>query len=374
MVNGNAISIVQNLIYGNTAGTAGGGIYLGNSSNNLILVNNTIVGNTISRNVNISGAYVDGSQIAFNGSVTGTAFFNNVVVAGDTYSAIACNPDYQYLSPSPLQIEHSNVVNFSGPAFGGWCGVPPTTTNAMLTQDPKFALTGTEPFRPRSGSPELDSGTNSAPSLPDVDINGASRIQNGIVEMGAYEGSSVVAQSGVPRVLLAVTPASLSIPVEQLGSSTITVTPSGGYIGTVSLSCSNPPGNMICTLDPATLAVAGDNTRVTSTLSIRVLFANSVTQPMYSNSRVGAMSIPYWSIAGIVCLPLFRRKRFRNALMIVPLLSISIMLVSCGGGSPGSSPPPPPNQNSVVVAVTATARGNLATSTQTLNVTVTVRK
>ena len=98
-VNG-SVSLYQNLIYNNVSGVAGGGVYLGMASGingatgpvNVIVTNNTIYGNTIVLNPKVEDAWVDGSQVALPGYVSQLGFFNNLVIANDSYSAIACWP------------------------------------------------------------------------------------------------------------------------------------------------------------------------------------------------------------------------------------------------------------------------------------------
>ena len=62
----------------------------------------------------------------------------------------------------------------------------------VLFVDPYGAdgILGTEDdnFRPVSGSPMIDSGTNETePSLPTADLDGNPRILNDVVDIGAYE-------------------------------------------------------------------------------------------------------------------------------------------------------------------------------------------
>ncbi|WP_263382071.1 NHL domain-containing protein [Granulicella arctica] len=58
-----------------------------------------------------------------------------------------------------------------------------------------------------------------------------------------------------PMFSLSASPASLSIASGQVGSTTITLTPSPGYTGTVTLSCGTLPSDVICTFNASTIAV-----------------------------------------------------------------------------------------------------------------------
>lgn len=198
--NGSA-SLYQNLIYNNVSGVAGGGVYLSLSSQingatgplNVFITNNTIYGNTISVNPLIIGAWVDGSQVALPGYVSQFGFFNNLVIANDSYAAIACWPTYQYLSGAPPVVVNSDVINSAGPTYGGWCTSPAGTGN--ISVDPKFKNPAGGDFHLQAGSPAIDTGFNAAPGLLATDLDGNPRIQNAtgasepVVDMGAYEAT-----------------------------------------------------------------------------------------------------------------------------------------------------------------------------------------
>jgi len=202
LVNGDRVSIFQNLIYDNVSGTAGGGIYLGLVSEvggatgplNLLITNNTIYGNTIQLNTLIQDAWVDGSQIAFSGYVSQVGMFNNIIIGADKYGAIACWSVYQYLSGAPPVVVNSDVMNTAGPAYSGWC-TSPAGAVGNISADPKFVNAANGDFHLAPGSPAIDSGFNAAPGLQPKDLDGNPRIRNAtgtaipIVDMGVYEAA-----------------------------------------------------------------------------------------------------------------------------------------------------------------------------------------
>lgn len=59
--------------------------------------------------------------------------------------------------------------------------------SGMIESDPLFAAPSAADFHLTTGSPCLDSGDNAAPSLPEFDFEGDSRITSGTVDMGADE-------------------------------------------------------------------------------------------------------------------------------------------------------------------------------------------
>jgi parallel beta-helix repeat protein len=220
-VNG-SVSLYQNLIYNNVSGVAGGGVYLdmGSQANgatgplNVFVTNNTIYGNIISANPNIQGAWVDGSQVALPGYVSQLGFFNNLIIANDSYSAIACWPTYQYLSGTPPVVMNSDVINTGGAAYGGWCTSPAENTG-NISADPRFNNPSNDDFHLRAGSPAIDTGFNAAPGLLAVDFAGNPRIQNAtgasepVVDMGAYEATGAPESRSTSQATLTAQPATV---------------------------------------------------------------------------------------------------------------------------------------------------------------------
>ena len=217
-VNG-SVSLYQNLIYNNVSGVAGGGVYLGMASGingatgpvNVIVTNNTIYGNTIVLNPKVEDAWVDGSQVALPGYVSQLGFFNNLVIANDSYSAIACWPIYQYLSGAPPVVLNSDVRNTGGAAYGGWCTSPAGNTG-NISADPKFNNPSNGDFHLQAGSPAIDTGFNAVPGLLGTDFDGNPRIQNAtgasepVVDMGAYEATGAPESRSTSQTTLTAQP------------------------------------------------------------------------------------------------------------------------------------------------------------------------
>jgi len=196
------ISLYQNLIYNNVSGVAGGGVYLNAPSEvdgatgplNAFVTNNTIYGNTINWNPLLPDDWVDGSQVALPGYVSQLGFFNNLIIANDSYSAFACWATYQYLSGAPPVVVNNDVRNTGGATYGGWCTSPAGNTG-NISADPKLKNPSVGDFHLLAGSPAIDSGFNAAPGALATDLDGNPRIQNAtgasepVVDMGAYEAS-----------------------------------------------------------------------------------------------------------------------------------------------------------------------------------------
>jgi hypothetical protein len=146
------------------------------------------------------------------------------------------------------------------------------------------------------------------------------------------------------------------------GTSTISVTPSGGFTGNVALSCtSSNSAAVTCSLNPTTANVTGTSA-VTSTLSIN------------ASSNSGALDRPLdklFTIGGGAALALLvffgipaRRRSWRAILGVVlfgAIIGIGIGCGSSGGGSGSAS-------------YTVTVTGTSGSTSQSTTVSITVNK
>jgi hypothetical protein len=176
MYNNNSSPTLRNLIFSGNAANSGGGMANLNSSNPN-LINVTFSGNTAS-----SG----GGMANFNGSnptLTNVIIWNSV---GGSIIDSFSTPDVTY---SNIQGGYSGTTNISAdPLFVDADG----PDNIVGTLDDNLRL--------QSNSPSIDTGNNAAvPTGVTTDLEGKPRIQNGIVDMGAYE------YDGTPPTVVSIT-------------------------------------------------------------------------------------------------------------------------------------------------------------------------
>ncbi len=128
----------------------------------------------------------------------------------------------------------------------------------------------------------------------------------------------------------------------------ITVTPSGGFTGTVSLSCSGLPQGASCSFSPASVAVTGGAVSTTVTITtaapvaqLRQPVPNAPCSPWLPSGIVlAAMLPPLRTIRG-------RRHRGVGFGRISCLILLSAMfLAACGGSSTPQSSGSPPSSSS----------------------------
>jgi subtilase family serine protease len=121
-------------------------------------------------------------------------------------------------------------------------------------------------------------------------------------------------------------------------TSTITITPSGGFTGAVTLSCTITP---IAASDPATCSVP-------TSVTITDTTAQTVTLTATTTAASSALNRPpqlFWPAAGggtLALVLLFgipgKRRKWRTMLgMFALLVAITSVVLACGGGSSGGS-------------------------------------
>ncbi|MFO0753327.1 MAG: choice-of-anchor Q domain-containing protein [Thermodesulfovibrionales bacterium] len=137
------LDIVNNTITGNTSSSEGGGVhlYLYDKRSPSNLYNNIIWGNTAAQGGDIS------INVALNGTIN--AYNNNF---------------------DPAKVSGSF-----------------TTQGNNINADPLFVNAASGDYHLLAGSPSIDSGNGSAPSLPSTDLEGNARVLGMGVDMGAYE-------------------------------------------------------------------------------------------------------------------------------------------------------------------------------------------
>jgi hypothetical protein len=171
------------------------------------------------------------------------------------------------------------------------------------------------------------------------------------------------------------------------GVSNITVTPSGGFTGSVQVTCAGtglPPG-VSCTPNPLTIAVTG-TAPVSSALTILVaapsttLSASKISRQQYPLFAAASVIPPtnsnpanltaWWTLSagsglGSILLLLFpglrQRKQLRAALGLALLCVLSFTL-GCGGGSTGGSGSSGATQAATHTTLTVTTAKQASTS------------
>jgi hypothetical protein len=175
-----------------------------------------------------------------------------------------------------------------------------------------------------------------------------------------------------PDFTLTALPVSATVAAGQSTSATLTITPSGGYAGTVSFSCGGLPEGAACTFSPASVSPSG-NAAATTTLTVTTTAHSSA---LLQNNKIPD-SRPVQTIAWVgAFLLLFSPKRisrFNRRLLglwlLVPVTA-SLMGGCSGSSSAGSGNSGTPKGTQTITVTAADAHNSLS---HTVNFQITVQ-
>ena len=275
--NGGTLTVSGSTVSGNSASYAGGGIY--NDGGTVTVTNSTLSGN--------SAPTDQGGGL---NNQAGTVTLNNSIVAGST-------------SGGDCVRSISGIVNAQNSLIGDGLSCVTTDLGGNLTGDPSLgALTGSPAYYPlNSDSSAINQGSNSLiPVGVTTDEAGNTRIQQGTVDMGAYESPDTtpvkalafVQQPTDANVNATITPAvtvqlldvrgALVSTASDSVSLSISTNPGGGNLGgTASVSAVNG----VATFSDLSINAAGDG----YTLDASVIGLTNVTSDPFN---ITAVSIP----------------------------------------------------------------------------------
>ncbi len=182
-----------------------------------------------------------------------------------------------------------------------------------------------------------------------------------------------------PAFTLAADPATLTLKAGQTGQIKITLTPVGGYTGSLTFACGGLPAQSSCSFSPATLSADGSNAAVSTIMTITTAGSSSGTVTRLTPDTPGtgsAQTLLCWLPGGLLGLVLYwQRKRIspaaKRTLWMVLLVAAAFGAAACG--TPGSKTPPPtqttPAGNSTVTINASASGSNMQSLTISLTIT-----
>lgn len=295
-------------------------------------------------------------------SSTSSVLSEVVTLAADSTALIS--------SVNPAGIGQSVTFTATITSTSGGAAAAPTGT--VTFSDGSTSL-GTTPVTSRVATFSTSSlalGNHSITARYSGDANFAATSSSGLTQ-------AVVA----PDFTLGATPPSASVNPGSSAQYTLTVTPSNGYNGTVTFTCSSAlPTKTTCSFSPTSTSPT-NNTYAPVTLTLGTTAATaSLAIPVRPNSRPSAPSL--WASLGSfgafgLLLAGIGRKRSRRKMAIVPgmvLILTTFALVGCGGNSSTPNNPGTPGTPAGNYTVTVTAAGTgTGSPTHTMNVTLVVQ-
>lgn len=218
------------------------------------------------------------------------------------------------------------------------------------------------------GTATLSSGTASlnTSSLP-AGTDTITASYSGDANFTSSSSSAVSITIIAPDFSISINPTSLSVNQGATGTTTLTITPIGGFAQSLQLTCAGLPANSSCTFNPASVTPNG-SAAVTTTLTVATN-VESAALALPGNSQWLALAVflfvpglGYWRKRANFSR---RAQHFASTLLVLGAFSLCLALSACGGGGSGgggnggggSGPVTPVGTSAVTVTAASSAAG-----------------
>ncbi len=326
-----------------------------------------------------AGAVVASGPLDATGAVSAT--FSGASVGASPYSITAVYAGDTTFNPSTSTAQ-------ALPIIASAISTTTTVTSSSLSANPGASVTFTAAVTPAvatygtptgtvtflDGSTTLGTGalTNGSATYTSSTLtSGTHPITASYAASGVFAGSTsaVITQTiATPTFTASASPNPLTISRGASGTTSITVTPAGGYTGALALACGALPAHLSCSFTPASLTLSGSGTVQTSTLTIATN-ASSSSAALLIPSLPGALETHRIfsallfcpTLGGLFLAGLRRRKQVHRNLglfMLLLMLSAGAMfgITGCGGSSSNAT------AGTYTVPVTVTPSSGSATT------------
>ena len=267
----------------------------------------------------------------------------------------------------------ATTTKLSSSAASAVSGTSLTFSAAVSAASGSATPTGTVTFL--DGATTLGTGT--------LDATGTATYATSALAVGAHSITAVYAgasgfaasTSSAVSVTISAVPASFSLGLSPAtgtvssGSSattTITVTPAGGFSQAVSLACSGAPQGATCTISPASITAGG---RAAATATMTINAASAMNRPRIPGSPRGTAALAFLGGGAFLSFASLRRRRGKlwgmQLCFALVLLGVTVF-TGCGGGSSGSGG----NTGGGTYTLTVTGTSGSLTKTATYSLTV----
>ena len=342
---------------------------------------------------------------AFSGTVTGAvgsdSFSESFTTSATATSGIGSYP----IVPS---VTGTHLTNYTLTSVNGTLTVTPATTATTLTAPGSAAYgasvtltatvastwgtpVGTVTFY--TGSSLLGMGTLngsgvatlSTAALP-AGANTATAVYVAAGNFAASTSAAVTVTISAPPLgtaagyTLAANPSSLTVKQGAAANTMLTFTPTGGYSGTIALSCSNLPSNASCVFAQNQVTLSGNNQSVNLGLTIQTTMQTTAKQAPSNTPEApftpALLALAFWWPGGLTGLAVFARKRkpgktplpSQICLLVVCTLAFAAGLSGCGMTGYVAHVASPTSAQVTVVATGTSATAVPQTLTLTLNI------
>ena len=353
----------------------------------------TVVSKTGAGTLSGTITFLDGSTSIGSGSITNGAFsVSTSMLAAGSHTLTASYGGNANFAPAAsasvivtVRAAAATTTTLSSSAASASVASSVTFTAAIASAATTGSPTGSVQFM--DGTTALGTGSVNAGSASfttsalTAGTHSITAIYSGDPLFLASTSSAFNQMILTPALSITASPTPLTIKSGQAGNLTLTLTPSGGFTGTVNFTCGTLPKDVSCVFNPATLTFTASSGPATDTLTIGTSQKQAVlATPKFFGDRgpaVGDTSLSLGVLLGIpgsglALLGYCRRKRWPSPLKRLVMLAFLAfgwgalgVLSGCGSSTSYSDATP----GTYTIPLTVTPTGG---SAQTLNVSVVI--
>lgn len=239
---------------------------------------------------------------------------------------------------------NGNQLNFTSGPFGSFVYLRADVAGKSGYGVPTGTVTFTDTFGaiPGGSTFTLNSQGNTA------NPNGVTIFDTGTHTISAnYSGDPSFSASSTtqsqtftitPGFYAAISSAQSTVVISAPGSSgqsSVSVSNSTGFSGTISLACSGLPSEASCTFSPS--SVAANGTAATATVAINVTTTAPTTAALQPSRRPFLLAHWMMGVGLLASVVLVGGQRRHRGIMLLMLLALVIVIPACGGGGSSSS-------------------------------------
>jgi len=337
----------------------------------------------------------------FSGTITGAVGSDSFTESFTTTASLSSNIGSYAIVPS---VTGTQLANYTVTTVPGELTVTPAATTTKLNAPASAALgasvtltatvvstagvpAGSVTFL--SGSTSLGVGVLNASGVATLSTTALPAGTD--TAMATYAPAGNFAGSSSPGVNLTITatpieptatysvsanPSTLTIAARGTGSTTLTFTPTGGYSGTITLSCLNLPANASCAFaqNQVTLSGKNVNTGLTINTTLQQAEKHVPSQAPQSPFNPAVFALVFWCPGGVTGLAVLARRRklvktqrlWHLCLLLAGAWALAAGLSGCGMSGYVANVTP----STAKVTVVATGTSGTVVTTQTVILTV----
>jgi hypothetical protein len=335
--------------------------------------------------------------VTYSGLTSGAATFTTGGLPGGTYNvwahyggdatyapsdsnsvAVMVAPEPSTTTVSVLTADQAgNIVPFTNGAFGSFVYLRADVAGKSGLGIPTGGVTFLDGTTPIAGASPLTLNSQGNTATPNGMLNfdtGAHTISASYSGDASFNVSSTTQSQSftiTPGFYAVVPSAQSTVLISAPGSSgqsSVTISNSTGFNGTISLACTGLPSEANCTFNPPSIKANGTLNTTTATILVSTQMATAKIR-----SQRSAYFLAQW-IMGMgllfsITLVGGKQRRARACFLLLMLMVI-VVVPSCGGGGGSKGPPPNPGTPTGTsnVVVTATSGSTISTSSFTLAV------